>query len=117
MRKLFSPVLIGAALFTASPVLAQGLAHTWIMRGQVVAVERTGLIVCIGKNDGAEPGQVLDVYRVTTHPRGPRSRLPSYKRVKVGSVTISEVIDDHFARAQIADGKLAKNDIVELRKN
>ncbi|QGY80235.1 hypothetical protein [Sphingorhabdus lacus] len=117
MKKFFAPVLIGAALFAAAPALAQGLGHTWIMRGQVIAVEPTGLVICIGKSDGAQPGQVLDVYRAKYHPHGTKSNLPNYTRVKVGSVTISEVIDDHFARAQITDGKLEKHDIVELRKN
>lgn len=33
MKKLLAPLLIGAALFAATPVLAQGIGHTWIMRG------------------------------------------------------------------------------------
>lgn len=117
MKNIFAPLLIGAALFAATPVVAQGIGHTWIMRGQVVAIEPTGLVLCIGKSDGAQPGQILDVYRAEYHPHNPKANLPAYKRVKVGSVTISEVIDDHFARAQVTEGKLAKHDIVELRKN
>lgn len=117
MRKFFAPVLIGAALFAATPVLAQGIGHTWIMRGQVIEVEPSGLVICLGRNDGAQPGQVLDVYRAKYHPHGNKSNLPNYTRVKVGSVTINEVIDDHFARASVTEGKLKKHDIVELRKN
>lgn len=117
MKKFFLPVLIGAALFAASPVLAQGAGHTWIMRGQIVDVKPAGLVICIGKSDGAETGQTLDVYRAEYHPHNPKANMPAYTRVRVGSVTISEVIDDHFARAKVSEGKLAKHDIVELRKN
>jgi hypothetical protein len=117
MKNLFAPLLIGAALFSATPVLAQGTGHTWIMRGQVIAVEPNDLVICIGKSDGAQPGQVLDVYRAEYHPHNPKANMPAYKRVKVGTVTIREVIDDHFARAQVTEGKIAKHDIVELRKN
>jgi len=86
------------------------------MRGHVVAMESAGPVVCIGRADGAQPGQVLDVYRVEYRHKH-KSNLPSYNRVKVGSITITEVIDDHFARAQVTDGKLKKHDIVELRKD
>lgn len=117
MKKFLAPAFLSAALIFASPVVAQGVGHTLIMRGQVVAVERAGLVVCIGKNDGAQPAQVLDVYRTKYHPHGQKGNLPQYQRVRVGSVTITEVIDDHFARAQAVEGRLAKNDMVELRKN
>jgi len=116
MKNLFAPLLIGAALFAATPVLAQGLDHTWIMRGHVVAVEPNDLVICIGKSDGAQPGQVLEVYRAE-YQHNHKSNAPTYKRVKVGSVKISEVVDDHFARAQVTEGKIVKHDIVELRKN
>lgn len=116
MKKFFAPLLIGAALLAATPVIAQGVDHTWFMRGHVIAMESAGPVVCIGRADGAQPGQVLDVYRVEYRHKH-KSNLPSYNRVKVGSITITEVIDDHFARAQVTDGKLKKHDIVELRKD
>ena len=108
MKRFFTPLLIGAALLAATPVVAQGIGHTFFMRGQVVAMEPSGTVICIGRADGAQPGQVLDVYR--SEPR-------TYTRVKVGSITITEVIDDHFARAQVTDGRIKKNDMVELRKD
>lgn len=116
MKKTFAPLLMGAALITAAPSVAQGLGHTFVMRGHVVAMEDTGPVICIGKNDGAQTGQVLDVYRVE-YRHAHRAEQTSYKRVKVGEVKITEIIDDHFARTQVTDGKLKQHDIVELKRN
>lgn len=116
MKKLFTPLLIGAALLAATPVVAQGIGHTLFMRGQVVAMEPSGTVICIGRADGAQPGQVLEVYRIETR-HNHKSPGPDYRRIKVGAVTVTEVIDDHFARAQVTEGKIKKNDVVELRKS
>ena len=102
MKRFFTPLLIGAALLAATPVVAQGIGHTFFMRGQVVAMEPSGTVICIGRADGAQPGQVLDVYRLE-YRHVHRSEPRTYTRVKVGSITITEVIDDHFARAQVTD--------------
>lgn len=116
MKKYFLAALAGASLFGATPAVAQGLGHSWIMRGQIVAKQSDAVILCVGKIDGAQPGQVLDVYRASYHPHGPKSNQPTYQRIKVGSVTINEIIDDHFAKARVTEGKVARNDLVELRR-
>ena len=69
--------------------------------------------------DGAEVGQTLDVYRNVRHP-GPvssKGNVAPFHRKRVGQVTIDHIYDDHFAHVTIAEGKPAKNDIVELRKD
>lgn len=116
MKKFFAPLLIGAALAAATPSFGQGLDHTFFMRGQIVAMDPTGAVICIGRADGAKTGQVLDVYRLE-YRHVHRSEAPTYKRVKVGSVTITEVVDDHFARVRLTDGAISSNDMVELRKD
>lgn len=115
MKKIFASLLIGAALISASPLIAQGMEHSFFMRGHVVAMEDTGPVICIGKADGAQTGQVQDVYRVE-YRHAHRPEQTSYKRVKVGEVKITEIIDDHFARTQVTDGKLKEHDIVELSR-
>jgi hypothetical protein len=42
---------------------------------------------------------------------------PAFRREDVGSIRINAIIDDHFATATVVKGDVAKNDIVELRKN
>ncbi len=117
MKKALIMGLAGWAMVLAAPVAAQGLAHTWLMRGQVVHVQRDAAVICIGRADGARTGQVLDVYRVRQLPGSPRSTVPNFRRERVGAVTINAIVDDHFARVEITEGRVARNDIVELRPN
>lgn len=107
-----APTLLGSA-----PALAQGIGHSLFMRGSIVDSDATGMVVCIGKADGATVGQVLDVYRVKTLP-GPayKGAGPFYRRELVGHVKIDHIFDDHFAHVSIADGTPKVHDIVELRR-
>jgi hypothetical protein len=116
IKKSVIAALAGVAMLSATPVLAQGIGHAWFMKGSIVAKDSNGTVICIGKADGAEVGQTLEVYRVKQAP-GPGKSPPTYRRDLVGHVKIDHVFDDHFAHVTIADGTPAKNDIVELRKN
>ena len=102
---------------TAQPAArTPGLWHRLLMRGSVVKVDPASLILCVGKADGAQAGQTLNVYRNKEHPHGPRG-APLFRRVEVGTVRIDSVIDDHFARATKVSGDVRTNDIVELRRS
>ncbi len=117
LKKKITLALAGIALLAATPSLAQGIGHSFFMRGSIVDTDATGTVVCVGKADGATVGQVLDVYRVTTPP-GPSSSKgtgPIYRRELVGKVTIDHIFDDHFAHVSVTDGTPAKHDIVELK--
>lgn len=109
--------LVGVTLLGTLPVAAQGIGHKWFMRGSIVGADKDGTIVCVGKADGAEVGQVLDVYRVY-FARGPnKAYAPPYGRQKIGHVRIDHLFDDHFAHVTIVDGRPARNDIVELSRS
>lgn len=116
MKKSIMVALAGISMLGASPLFAQGIGHTWFMRGTVVAVDKTGTVVCIGKADGAEVGQTLDVVRAVYHP-GPSKAGTGYHRQNVGHVRIDHIFDDHFAHVTVVDGRVAKNDIVELARS
>lgn len=108
----------GLALLSAVPAAAQGIGHTWFMRGSIVGTDDTGPVVCIGKTDGAEVGQVLEVYRNVPVPGGSyKGAGPAFRRQFVGHVRIDHIYDDHFAHVSVNDGNPAKHDIVELRKD
>lgn len=115
MKKSILAALAGVAILAATPVFAQGIGHTFFMRGSIVEADSTGTVICIGKADGAEVGQSLEVYRVKSLP-GPAKGPPSYRRDLVGHVTIDHIFDDHFAHVRVADGNPTKHDIVELRR-
>lgn len=115
-KRTFAAALIMMTAPIALPAgaNAQGMSHTFFMRGSVVGMESGVPTICIGKADGARAGQILDVVRVTTLP-GTRGGQ-AFRRDNVGSVRIESIIDDHFAVVKVVKGEVAKHDIVELRR-
>jgi hypothetical protein len=88
--------------------------HNYIMRGQILEATADGVYLCIGSADGAEVGQELKVYRFVRVP--PIKSIPNYKREETGTVKITEIVDEHFAKAKILTGEAKENYIVELHK-
>lgn len=69
--------------------------HKYIMKGQILDVRAGEVYLCIGSSGGAKPGQEFPVYRyVSVPPIG--KAAPNFKREKVGSVKITQVVDEHF---------------------
>lgn len=116
LKALMTAAALCLATAAAQPIAAQGIGHSFFMRGQVVALTGKDAVLCIGKADGAAASQVLEVYRVSQRP-GPSKGTPNFVRTKIGTVTITEVFDEHFARATVTRGRVARNDIVELRRD
>lgn len=102
-----------ALLCFASAPLANEPPHTTVMQGQVLSVDRTDLVLCIGTRDGATVGQVLDVVRHLPVSRAPKAKH-GFRRETVGKVRIAELFDEHYSRAEIVDGAPRVNDTVEL---
>ena len=92
-----------------------GVHHGAMMRGQILDLDNGAATISVGAQDGVKPGQIFDVQHYT-HVLGDSSqnRASNYSRSVVGKVQIIEVIDAHYARAQIASGKPSVNDVVEL---
>lgn len=109
--------MAGIAMLASVPAAAAGIGHTLFMRGSIVAEQTEGKVVCIGSEDGATVGQVLDVYRVVQHP-GPSGKGagPTFHRQPAGHVRVDHVYDAHFAHVSVVDGAPAVHDIVELRR-
>ena len=115
LRTIAAVALLCAAPLAAPPAIAQGIGQTIFMRGQIVSLDGTQAVLCIGKADGATAAQVLDVYRISQRP-GPSKGSPTFTRTKVAQVTIDEVFDEHFARATVTQGTAARHDVVELQR-
>lgn len=90
--------------------------HRQIMAGQVVQADETRTIICIGEPSGAETGQLLDTYRAVQRSEAPEEGQSEWAREWVGTVRVDEIIDAHFATVEIVEGKVMKNDIVELER-
>ena len=56
--------------------------------------------------------QELNVYKMVSTTTNPK--VPMFRREYTGKVKITEIVDDHFAKAIITSGKAEKNNIVEL---
>lgn len=109
--------IAGIAMLAAVPAAATGIGHSFFMRGSIVAEQAEGKVVCIGSEDGATVGQVLDAYRVVQLP-GPSGKGagPTFRRERTGHVRVDHVYDAHFAHVTVVDGTPAVHDIVELRR-
>ncbi len=84
--------------------------HAHIMKGSIIKASGSEVYLCIGSRDGASVGQELDVYEILETKPTPTL----FRRVIVGKVKITEIVDEHFAKATVISGKAEKNDIVEL---
>lgn len=104
-RHLGVGAAIGLLLFGSTPLLAQGVGHTFFMRGKIVRMDAGGSVACLGKADGAQVGQILEVYHASYRHR----RL-------VGHVEVDQIFDDHYAHFQVKDGTPQKGDWITLRR-
>lgn len=91
-----------------------GFRHSVLMRGQVLETQAESLVVCVGRADGAQVGQVLDVVRHVRRVRRSRMGGTRYRREAVGQVRIVELFDSHYAVAEVISGSPKDNDTVEL---
>ena len=118
MKNTYLKLAIILAFVTLASGCAGNFRHNYLMRGQVMDVPTNdSLIVCVGTNDGAEVGQVLDVYRFIYQPTvSEEDDKSQYLSSHIGKVIIEEIVNDHYARAKILAGDILKNDTVQLNE-
>ena len=112
-RKLSLKSAISLILATFVILLISSCAtfyHRYVMKGSIIKASDSEVYLCIGSKDGASVGQELDVYEIIETKPTPTP----FRRVIVGRVKITEIVDEHFAKATVIAGKADKNDIVEL---
>jgi len=108
---LFCTSILFVTLVGCAPATVR---HEWIMRGQVLSLDNGVATVCVGTRDGAKVGQVLDVEHITIQPTSNPHVGPRFVRADAGKVKITELFDEHYARAEVVAGNPAVNDVVEL---
>lgn len=96
----------------------QGARHKYLMRGQVLEASAGAVYLCIGTADGAKKGQQLSAYRFvrSASPPSSKSNAPTFKREKTGAVEITEIVDQHYARARVLSGDVGEGNMVELEE-
>ena len=82
------------------------------MRGKILESTDEGLYLCIGSADGAKEGQEYKVYKFVRK-SGTKSQ-PNYRREETGTIKITNIVDEHYAKAKILTGEAKENYIVEL---
>jgi hypothetical protein len=93
----------------------QSAGHKYLMRGQVLEASDGMVYLCVGTADGAKKGQRLSAFHFV-HGRTPSSKGsgPIFKREKTGRVEITEIVDEHYARAKVLSGEVREGNMVEL---
>ncbi len=103
-----SLILVASLTFLLCSCAA--IYHRYIMKGSIIEASDSEVYLCIGSKDGAKVGQKLNVYRIIYS--GFRGK--PFEQVFTGNVKITEIIDEHFAKAIVISGEAKKDDIVEL---
>ncbi|PKN61724.1 MAG: hypothetical protein CVU57_28165 [Deltaproteobacteria bacterium HGW-Deltaproteobacteria-15] len=85
------------------------------MRGQVLEVTGGEAYICIGTAEGGKAGQEYAVYRFVKSMAGPQKQAQVFTRQTVGEVRITEVVDEHYAKARVLKGDVRVNDVVQLK--
>jgi hypothetical protein len=115
MTKIFKMTTVLAVLVMLGACSTNRIYHESLMRGQIVRAEGDQIVLCIGSNDGADEGMTFNVFNVR-YEGSITEGTDNYERKLVGTVSITEVIDGHFARANVMSGKVRLNDMVELHE-
>lgn len=113
---LLAAVLLTALVGVTAAASEGSFRHGFVMRGQILESEARSVVVCVGKQDGAEVGQVLDVVRHVRAKAPSKGAPPHFRRDQVGTVRITSLFDDHYATAEIVKGSPKVNDTVELER-
>ncbi len=108
-------LLVATALAPATVRAAEGgWYHEFVMKGSVIDVAEEGIYFCIGTPEGAKVGEDYDVLHVSRDISGHPRSTPRFKHVKVGRVKVEEIVDVHYAKAKVIDGKVEKGDLISL---
>jgi hypothetical protein len=91
-------LLVVFLIAAAGCATLESAGHKYIMKGQILDVGDREVYLCIGSAEGAKVGQTYIVYRSIKMQGGLKQQI-SYRRGRVGEVKITEVVDEHYAKA------------------
>jgi hypothetical protein len=109
-------ILILSLVGIISACSANQFYHDSLMGGQVVSADGSNVVVCIGSGAGIEPGLIMAVSQVN-YVGSITEGNDNYSLEPVGSIRIDTIIDKHFARATVVNGKVEKYNTVQLEDN
>lgn len=113
-NKISKLIVIALFGFIVSGCANSDFSHKYLMKGQVVSTSIDNIVVCIGLDDGAKVGQVLDVFKFVMNDDNDDG-ADFFKQEKTGKVKVLRVIDEHFAEVIVLEGSVKRNDMVQLK--
>lgn len=119
LKVLVTSVFLGlsaVSLSACTPWASSDAYHSAVMRGQIVSLEGNSGVICIGKHDNAQVGQVLDVIRHRPKHVGGRHGARRFERVTTGKVKVVRIMDEHYSEIELVSGEIRETDTVELKK-
>lgn len=90
-------------------------SHNYLMKGQVISVDDNNIYVCVGLDDGAKVGQILEAYRFVMNDDNDEG-ADFFLKQETGQIRIEELVDKHFAKVSVLEGEVKKHDMVLLNK-
>lgn len=100
---VMSLIIVALSIITSCASLETARQNN-VIRGQILECTGNDAYLCVGSMDGAEVGQEYTVYKFlkTQHPK---TMEPNFTREKTGTVIITEIVDEHCAKAKIQTGE------------
>jgi hypothetical protein len=86
------------------------------MKGEVISVTGADAVICIGYSEGANIGDLMDVYRYEYAGVKAEGEEEDFGREYIGRIKIDSIINDHFSRVSILKGDIEEGDMAELMK-
>ncbi len=84
-----------------------------LRKGSVIEAFDSSVYLDIESKEGVSVGQELNVYRAILYNQGQPAR-PASRGAQNGQVKITEILNNHLAKAAVISGRAEKGDIVEL---
>ncbi len=84
-----------------------------LRKGSVIGAFDSSVYLDIESKEGVSEGQELNVYKSILYYRE-QPLMPAAKGAQTGVVKITEILNNHLAKAVVISGKAEKTDIVEL---
>ncbi len=115
-RAVVNALLAIVVVMAAGCATMESVGHKYMMKGQVLDVTDNSAYLCIGSKDGAEVGQEYAVYKFVraVNPNPKFAAQPYFRREKAGKIKITEIVDEHMAKATITAGEVQVNYMAEL---
>lgn len=120
MKKGIVPTIaiVASLLFMGGCASMKMSYHKYVMRGTILMAAGNEVYLCIGSKDGARVGQKFDVYKLSAQAIAQPGKGgvpgPRFRKDKTGTVKITEIVNEHFARATVTSGTVLKDYIAEL---